>query len=479
MTRYVLVLDVGTSALKAVLFDEAGNTVAGGDAGYGDPPGPHRQDVHAWWAAARRAITEIRPHRVDAIVLTGTMENLIALDERGHAVHDVILYSDPCGAAALESFGPALASIDAGTILGNMPEPLMTAFKLRWLMEHRPEAAAAARWFLPGAKDALTLQLTGRAATDPVTAATTGLMDLRRRAWSEAIASTLGIPAAKLPAILPAGATVGTVTSAAAADLGLGTSGPIPVINGCGDGGATTIGSWCRDDGDVSLYLGTSGWVARIVPDRDLAANPAVYRLAHPAAGLIIEITPILSAGAAGNWAREVLYIPPAERDALLADADARPPDLVFLPYLAGERFPFLDTRVRAAFVGLDATHRRSDLYYAVLEGVGFAIRANLAVLDPDGHAQLRLAGGGATSAIWPQMLADLLGRPLSIPGNPEDATATGAFLIAAEALGLGEGSHPESSVVIPRPERSGRAARMNAAYAGATEVARRLRAPR
>jgi xylulokinase len=479
VTRHILVLDVGTSALKAVLFDAAGNAVAGGDAGYGEPLGPHRQDAHAWWAAARRAITEIRPHRVDAIVLTGTMENLIALDDAGRAVHDVILYSDPCGADALQSLAPALAAIDAGEILGNPPEPLMTAFKLRWLMEHEPEAAWRARWFLPGAKDALALHLTGRAATDPVTGATTGLMDLRRRCWSEALLAAIGIPAAKLPEILSAGATLGMVTGAAAADLGLDVATPIPVINGCGDGGATTVGSWCRDEGDVSLYLGTSGWLARVVPDRDLAPNPAVYRLAHPAEGLIVEITPILSAGAAGNWVREVLAIPAAERDGLLAEADRSPPDLVFLPYLAGERFPFFDTHVRAAFVGLDATHQRRDLYYAVLEGVGFAIRANLAAIDPVGNAQLRLAGGGATSAVWPQMLADLLGRPVSIPGSPEDATAMGAFLIAAEALGLGEGSRPEAALVLPRPERGGRAARMNAAYAHATDVARRLKASR
>lgn len=478
MTRYVLVLDVGTSALKAVLFDEAGNAVAGGDAGYGAAPGPHRQDVHAWWAAARRAVTEIRPHRVDAIALTGTMENLIALDDRGHAVHDVILYSDPCGAEALESCGPALASIDAGAILGNMPEPLMSAFKLRWLIDHEPEAAAAARWFMPGAKDALALHLTGRAATDPATATTTGLMDLRRRAWSEPLIAALAIPAAKLPAIVPAGAVVGTLTDAAAADLGLSASQPIPVVNGCGDGSATTIGSWCRDEGDVSLYLGTSGWVARVVPDRELSPKPSVYRLAHPAAGLIVEITPVLSAGAAGNWVREVLGIPPAERDALLAEADANPSDLVFLPYLAGERFPFLDTEVRAAFVGLDAAHRRSDLYYAVLEGVGLAIRANLATLDEGGAASIRLAGGGATSAVWPGMLADLIGRPLSIPGDPENATAAGAFLIAAEALGLpGAAAMPATSVVAPRPERAPRAARIAGIFARATEGARRLAA--
>lgn len=475
MTRHVLVLDVGTSALKAVLFDETGHGVADGEAGYGSPPAPHRQHVHAWWEAARRAIAGMGPHRVDAIVLTGTMENLIAVDEEGRAVHDAILYSDPCGAEALIALAPALSTIGADAILGNPPEPLMTAFKLRWLMAHEPAAARRARWFLPGAKDALALRLTGRAVTDPVTATTTGLMDLRRRQWSDVLIDTVGIPASRMPEILPAGATIGAVSAAAAADLGLDASTPIAVINGCGDAGATTVGSWCRGDGDVSVYLGTSGWVARVAPDDDLTPSPSVYRLAHPSDGLVVAVTPILSAGAAGNWVREVLAIPAAERDRLLAEADASPPDLIFLPYLAGERFPFLDPQVRAAFIGLAATHGRRDLYYAVLEGVGFAIRANLAAIDPGGKARIHLAGGGATSAVWPRMLADVLGRPLSVPLDPEGATARGAFLVAAEAMGLGAGTRPEATIVSPRPERGERARRMAGAFAHATSAARRF----
>ena len=212
MTRTVLVLDVGTSALKAVLFDATGAVIASAEAGYGPSSGPHRQSVDAWWSAARSAIAELRWHRVDAIALSGTMENLIAVDEAGRPVHDVILYSDHCGAAALESLAPTLMAHQAGQILGNPPEPLMTAFKLQWLQTHEPSRFKLARWFLPGAKDALALRLTGRAATDPVTATTTGLMDLRRRDWSPALLAIFGAPAARLPAILPAAATVGFVT---------------------------------------------------------------------------------------------------------------------------------------------------------------------------------------------------------------------------------------------------------------------------
>ncbi len=470
MTR-VLVLDAGTSGLKAVLFGADGGVIASREAGYGLAPAAHRQSVEGWWQAAQQAVAALDVDAVEAIALTGTMENLIAVDATGAPVHDAILYSDPCGGAALDAARPSLDALGATAILGNAPEPLMTAFKLRWLIDNAPDVVTAARWLMPGAKDALALRLTGRAATDPVTATTTGLMDLATRDWSPALIEALGLPAGKLPPILPAGAVLGPLTGEAASALGL-TPG-LPVINGCGDGGATTLGSLCRVAGDVSLYLGTSGWVARVIPADGLSPNPMVYRLAHPAPGLIIEITPILSAGAAGNWAREVLAISPDERDALLAEADSRPGELLFLPYLAGERFPFLDTEVRGAFLGLDASHGRADLYHAVLEGVALAIRANLDSLDPGGTARIRLAGGGATSTVWPQMIADVLGRTVSLPDDPANATALGAFMIAAEALGLGPVSFDEDRRIEPRVERQARAARLRTAFARGTMLVR------
>lgn len=470
MSRRILVLDVGTSALKAVVFDAAGRIVASREAGYGPAPGLHRQSINAWWAAAREAITALDPPQVDAVVLSGTMENLIPVDAHGNAVGNAILYSDPCGTAALDRHRALLGEIGAASILGNAPEPLMTAFKIAWQKEAHPAAYARARHFLPGAKDALALRLTGKAVTDPVTAATTGLMDLVTRDWSAPLIDALGVPAEKLPAIRPAGEIIGTVT-APAAEIGIATG--TPVVNGCGDGGATTLGSFCREAGDISLYLGTTGWVARVTTET--GPDERIFRLAHPSPGLTIAITPILSAGAAGTWVRTVLGISTGDRDAVLAGADTEPKDLIFLPYLAGERFPFLDTQVRGAFVGLDAGHARGDLYYAVLEGVGFAVRANLNTLDPSGTGRIRLVGGGAESAVWPQMLADILGRPILVPPFPEFATAMGAFLIAAEALGFRVETPSAARTFEPRPDRAMRAERLAWSFQAATAVARRL----
>jgi xylulokinase len=300
-------------------------------------------------------------------------------------------------------------------------------------------------------------------------------MELGTRHWSAAVTSALGIDAGRLPPILPSPATIGRLVESAAAVLGLPAG--IPVINGCGDAGATTIGSLCRDAGDISLYLGTSAWVARTVAETASAVRGSIYRLAHPGEGLVIEITPILSAGAAGDWARAALGIGKDERDGLLAEADASPGDLLFLPYLSGERFPFFDTDVRGAFLGLDARHGRADLYYAVLEGVALAIAANLASLDPDGRGPIRIVGGGARSAVWPQMIADLIGRPVEKPETGENATAAGAFLIAAEALGLPVAIGREAETFAPRPDRAERGAKMRQRFAEATEAARTLAA--
>jgi xylulokinase len=471
----VLVLDVGTSALKAVVFEGDGSVSASAEAAYPRGPSPHRQDTGAWWQAVEDATRSLRAEGVAAIALTGAMENLIAVDAAGAALGEAILYPDPCGSAALDAANTALDAAGAAAIMGNPPEALMTAFKIGWLKSADPARHDAARWFLPGAKDLLALRLTGIAATDPVTATTTGLMDIGTRRWSERLTALLGVDTARLPPILPASAVIGPLRDGAAEALGL--SAGIPVINGLGDAGATIIGSLCRGAGDISLYLGTSGWASRTVAAADSPVRASVYRLAHPADGLVIEITPILSAGAAGDWARAALGIERDERDLLLAEADASPGDLLFLPYLSGERFPFFDAQVRGAFLGLDSRHGRADLYYAALEGVALAIGANLATLDPDGAGPVRIVGGGARSAVWPQMIADLIGRPVEKPETGENATAAGAFLVAAEALGLEARIGAGVKRIAPRPERAGRGARMRQRFAEATEAARTLAA--
>ena len=476
MPRTVLVLDVGTSSLKAVLFTREGEIAGSAEAAYAPGPRQHRQDAEAWWSAVREAIAKLGADRIEAISLTGAMENLIPVDEAGRALCYAILYSDPCGSDALAAARGALGALGAAEIVGNEPEPLMTAFKIGWLRDANPEISKRAAFLLPGAKDVIAMRLTGGAVTDPATATTTGLMNLGERSWSRPVAEALDIPLRMMPEILPANAIIGPVSPAVVADLGLASDREILVVNGCGDAGATTLGSFCEAPGDISLYLGTTGWLARVVDAVGAERGRPVYRLAHPSSGLLIEITPILAAGAASAWAREALSLSDATAEDALAAADKEPADILFLPYLSGERFPFMDTQVRGAFLGLGAEHNAATLYYAVPEGFGFAIRANLDAIDPGGDGRIRFVGGGTKSTVWAQMLADILGRPIAIPESASFATCMGAFIVAAEAFGLPRPQARLSRTIIPRPERQTRAKRLAAAFTEATAFARGLR---
>lgn len=468
----VLVLDCGTSALKATAFAPDGGIVARAEAPYAPAAVDHRASPESWWNAAVAAVHDLPPLHFRAIALTGTMENLIPVAADGTPLGEALLYTDPCGAPHLERLRDELERIGAAAIAGNAPEPLMTAFKLGWLRQHEPRHFAEARWFLPGSKDFLALALSGRAATDASCAATTGLMDLRSRQWAEPLLDLFGIERARLPEILPANAVVGLLTHAAAAALDIAPG--IPVINGCGDGAATTIGSGAERAEDVSLYLGTSGWVARVAAGNDSAPRP-FYRLPHPLIDGVIEIAPIISAGAAAQWARETLGLDLVAAEKLAADADAAPSEAVFLPYLSGERSPFVDLDLRGGFVGLSVADGPGSLYYAVLEGVAFAIAANLDAMGGKGAGTVSLVGGGALSAVWPAIIADVLDTELTIPADPVSATSLGAFRIAGRALGYAQTAAASSRTIAPRASRRARIERLERRFAATTRFLRGL----
>lgn len=467
----ILVLDCGTSALKATAFAVDGSIVATAQAAC-PPAAEHRAAPESWWQAAIAAVHDLPPLDFRAIALSGTMENLIPVGPDGEALGEAMLYTDPCGEPHFDRLAPELARVGLAALAGNAPEPLMTAFKLCALRDEAPHRFAEARWFLAGSKDYLALKLTGRAATDASCAATTGLMDLATRQWSAPLLGLFGVERARLPEILPATATVGALAEAVAAELDL--SPGIPVINGCGDGAATTIGSGAERDEDVSLYLGTSGWVARVAGGGTPGPRP-FYRLPHPLIDGVIEIAPIISAGAAAQWARDTLGLDLAAAERLAAEADAAPSDVLFLPYLSGERSPFVDLDLRGGLAGISATDGAGSLYYAVLEGVAFAIAANLEAMGGKGRGTVSLVGGGALSATWPAVIADILGTELAIPADPVAATSLGAFRIAARALGYAEAAAAQPRTVAPRAGRSARVARQRRRFAAATQFLRSL----
>ena len=472
---FLLVFDLGTTALKLVAFGADGRPARQAEARYptrATPGGGQEQDPEDWWnaaVAACAALPAAMRESARAVALVGTMENLVPLDAGGRPARPALLYSDGRSGPAFPALRDRLLAAGAPAILGNAPGPLNTVAKFRWLQQAEPETARRVATLLPGAKDYLVLRLTGRIATDPAAASTVGLMDLACRGWSGPLIEAAGLDPALLPPILPADAVAGELVPSAAAALGL----PVgcPVVNGCGDAAASTVGA--AADGQLHVYLGTSGWVARSRP-LDPAALPRPFiTLAHPRAGWAIEIAPLLTAGDAAGWFGRVAGAELAALDAEAVAADAAPPETLFLPYLKGERSPFVDLALRGALLDLDISHGRGALHYAVLEGVALALRNNLDAMTAQ-PGPIRLTGGGGASRIWPQLIADATGRVVECADLPTATTAMGGYRVAAAALGWPMPPDGSGTVHEPRPDRVARAERRLARFRRATEDARR-----
>lgn len=473
MQKNLLVLDVGSTALKGVIFDSSGRIVAAAERPVTTrtgADGAREQSTEEWWRAACRVVTGLGGGgNVGAVALTGSMQNLIAVDASGNVTDRAILYSDGRLAAgdveALRARLPAAYAKRSGNPLNAAATLLkLTRLERFYAPDERPAA------FLFGAKDALIARMTGRLVVDPTTATTTGMMDYARRDWDEELLALAGLRRDAVPEILTAVTIAGALREEAADALGLAPG--IPVHVGAGDAGAAGWGALADSDGTTYCYLGTTGWVASTMEDGAAAAGQ-IYRLADPVrGGRTIVISPFLSAGAAMDWLCRCLSLEIGDLVASAGELDATPPPPLFLPYLSGERGPFEDGAVRAAFLGLDAASGPAALAYGVMEGIAHAVRHNLDALGgPDGR--LTLIGGAARAALQRQLIADTAGREVTFFQDGSTVTACGLCRMVAPTVGLAE-PRPDSSRISPRRERREHCEKRYRAYLAAGEFARR-----
>jgi xylulokinase len=501
-TRTVLIIDVGTSSVKAALFDENGRTLRAADSPVATTvphPGWAEQDPALWWKATVEAVNRLAVDVVPiAITLTGSMQNVILLGREGVSLRPALLYSDSRVSEAEMAASKAQLPEDFEMRIGNRAEPALCLFRLDWLLNHEADIMARVERVLFGAKDAMIHRMTGRAVVDPTCATTTGLLNLADRHWDAVILGAIGLSPRILPDILDADALAGPLLPEAAAALGLMPG--IPVYVGAGDGGATAWGTASERHDQPHAYLGTTGWIAATMPYSVAKPPRDAYTLAAPVGTDLIVISPFLAAGLAIDWFAGVSGRPVAELYAEAEKHDANPPGALFLPYLIGERAPFSDRAVRGAFFGLDRAHGSDALAYAVLEGLAHAIRDNLDAL-PIAPKTIALAGGVAGSLTVAHLIADVTGARVTVPSASRIVTAYGAFRIIAPIIGLTPkgaaartvagkasvvksrattargkaGAASDETVVTPRPERAARAARRFAAYRDAAGHARAL----
>ena len=443
---HVLGLDVSTTATKAVLVDETRSVAGIGSAEYTfNAPRPRwsEQDPRLWWdgavAAIRAALTDaaVPGAEVVAVGLTGQMHGLVLLDAAGQVLRPAILWNDQRTDAECDLIRRLVGAERLIRLAGNDALTGLTAPKLMWVRNHEPEVwGRAAHMLLP--KDYVRLQLTGEYAMDKADGSGTLLFDLADRTWSSEIVGALEIDLGWLPPTWEGPETTGAIGPAAADATGLRAG--TPVVAGGGDQSANAVGVGAVRPGVMALSLGTSGVVFGATDRPVVEPRGRVHAFCHAVPGRWHQMSVMLSAAGSLRWFRDAVA-PGIGFEELVADAARAPAGsdgCYFLPYLSGERSPHPDPLARGAFIGLTVRHDRRHMARAVLEGVAFGLRDGLDLMLAAGMpvpTQIRASGGGTASALWRQILADVLGAEIATVSTTEGA-AYGAGLLAAVGAG-------------------------------------------
>ena len=443
---YWMGIDVGTGGTRALLVDASGTVKAAFTAPHEemrmDQPLWAEQRPENWWDAARIAIRGVLAEArvagadVKGVGLSGQMHGLTLLDAAGQIVRPALIWCDQRSQPQVD-YANSTAGRDF--ILQQTANPMLTGFtlpKLLWVRDHEPaQYARIRRVLLP--KDYLRFELTGEYASDVSDASGTGIFDVVKRQWAFPLADKLGVDRALWPSICESSDVSGYVTAKAAAQTGLAPG--TPVAGGAGDQAASAAGNGIVEPGIVSCTIGTSGVVFAHLPKPEYDPRGRIHTFCHSVrhAWHVMGVTQ--GAGLSLQWFRNTLA-PGASYDALTAEAATSPAGaqgLYWLPYLMGERTPHLDAVARGGWIGLTAKHTRADMLRALLEGVAYSQMDCLEIIEGIGSpvTSVRLSGGGARSAFWRQMFADIFGKPV-VTLESQEGSAYGAALLGMVATG-------------------------------------------
>jgi xylulokinase len=426
ITPDVLTIDVGTSALKAVLYDSAGQVAGAAVERYTyQIPQPDRAetDPETWWAALVTALAQLRAkgfelREVQVIGLTGQMHTAVLLDEAGQPLTPTILWLDRRAVAET-------AELQAHLKLP--PQHLNSTYtlpKLLWLARHRPEVLGRTRTLL-WPKDYLRYRLTGLVMTDLTEAGGAALLDWDNHTWATDRLALVKLDPAVLPPLRPADDAAGPLLPQVAADLGL--SSTATVVVGAGDSIAL-MGAAPPRAGRLTCSLGSSAMISCLLEPEQTIEDRENRLYIYPLLPYRLLNGVLSSSGASLTWVWRALYDEGTPLQTLLAEMQETSPGadgLFYLPFLTGERNPFWNDALRGAFYGLTLAHHRSHLVRAVLEGVAFSVRHLLDIGEELGLmiGEIAMSGGGAATPGWPQIIADVCQRPVLIYAGQETVT--------------------------------------------------------
>lgn len=447
-------LDLGSTSLKAIVYDLEGNAVARGSRPTErSHPNPDRPEWTVWepekiWDGAAGAVREAmaaldQPQHVRGVAVTGMGMDGLPVDEHGQWLYPMISWHDP---RTQEQLGWWLENVGAEktfSIGGNPVWAINTALRILWVQQHEPEIfARAARWLL--IEDFLNYMLTGRMVTDYSMASCTMVFDQRQRDWSDEMLAASGLPRHLFPEALPSGTPIGHVQPAAAEATGLPEGTPVMLGGHDHICGALPVGA-CKP-GVVLDVTGTWESVLATVPEPVL--DDSLRQMGMTVQAHVARDRHAVWGGAVAaemlEWYRRECGPAESDWDELIALAEASPPGArgaLFLPHMSGAACPRVDSQSLGAFAGLSGHTTRGDMLRAVFEGLDYQFLDIATALQQVLHIEIDklVAVGGATrNGFWMQNKADVVGRPVEVP-DVDEATPLGAAIVAGIGLGLYE----------------------------------------
>jgi xylulokinase len=450
---HVIGIDIGTSAVKVIVVDADERVVASVEAPLETSrprPGWAEQDPDAWWQTTAGLLDALaRDHapamaRTGAIGLSGQSHATVLLDGSDKPLRPAILWNDGRASAEAREIGERYPGLPRK--VGVLCMPSFTAPKMLWLARHDPGAVQAMRTLLLP-KDYVGLHLTGERVTDMSDAAGTWWLDEGPRRWcAEALAASQ-MPETALPRLTEGSERTGTLRPALARRWGMPDG--VAVAAGAGDAACGAIGIGAVENGDAFLQIGTSAQLFVTVDSYRPSPETAVHAFAHGLPGRWYVMGAMLNGASCLAFASRLFGMDVSDLLAEMGERPARPSQVMFLPYLAGERTPHNDADARGVFFGLDPDTPRRALVQAVLEGVAFAFADCRDALAAAGTVfpGAGVTGGGARSAAWMGILADVLGIPLTRYRDGGKGPAFGAARLGRMAR---DGSGPG---ICTRPE--------------------------
>jgi xylulokinase len=440
----LLALDIGTTATKCALVDPQAGIVAEDERPVSlssARPGWAEEDPDAWWANVLELVPAVlaahgAAGRVRAVGVTGMVPTLICLDRRGRPLRRSIQQNDARADREIDALRASLAGAGVLQRTGSAITQQSIGPKVLWLRQHEPgvirETAA-----ICGSYDFIVRRLTGAAGTarsiEANWALESGLYDFRAGTWADDICRACGVEPGWLGPVTPADQVVGAADGSALPELA-----GVPVVAAGADHVAGALAAGLTGPGEVVVELGGAGNI--LAGAREPVIDERLFLDHHLVPGVWLPNGCMAASGSLVRWFQRELGggSPLAELDAEAEAAGPGAGGLVLTPYFLGEKTPVNDPLARGVLAGLHLGHRRGHLFRAVLEGVGYGFRHHVDVLRELGvrPARVSLTGGGSRSALWRQVIADVLALPVT-RRDQRSGAAVGAAFAAGMAVGV------------------------------------------